>query len=221
LAFIRGASALTIVAGGNLGAPLTEVVVPLNVGDPLSYNFEADLVPDFSAGPILKHFVAGNIYRASQPWPQRIAEHFSVVNLTPALVPIENWHEEILTPGWEWYLPGAPGSDEWFPTGTILVTRDDQPWDSTVTPLANPQLLNVSFSPIGPGHVFGINKALLWVGDGDNTIWGDDLSELYVNVLEYPTPEPSSIALATIGLVGLAAYRLRRRKQERPRGLSS
>jgi len=142
LAFIRGASALTIVAGGNLGAPLTEVVVPLNVGDPLSYNFEADLVPDFSAGPILKHFVAGNIYRASQPWPQRIAEHLSVVNLTPALVPIENWHEEIMTPGWEWYLPGAPGSNEWFPTGTILVTRDDQPWDSTVTPLANPQLLN-------------------------------------------------------------------------------
>jgi len=75
-----------------------------------------------------------------------------------------------------------------------------------------PAIVKRSFSPIKPGHVFGINKALLWVGDGDNTIWGDDLSELYVNVLEYPTPEPSSIALATVGLVGLAAYRLRRRK---------
>jgi MYXO-CTERM domain-containing protein len=111
-----------------------------------------------------------------------------------------------------WVLPGDPNFPGLFPDGQTLITRDGQPWDSTIVPIGNPLILNIDFEPIDPGHILDVHKALLWVGNGTNTIWGDEPSETFIEVREYPTPEPGSLALAALGAALLALWR----KQHHP-----
>lgn len=189
--------------------------------------FEANLTFDPVAPPFEKHFDtprqstgAPIQLDADQLLPFPVWEFYAVEEFgfippdtTVPGQPISDWHEEILTPGWEWVLPG----DSRFPDLLVdesLITRDGEPWEWKHIPMpgggTDPSMLWVEFPPIEPGHVLDIHKALVWTGTEGNRFWGDDAGETFIQVIEYPTPEPAS--LAVLGLSGLALLRRQRRR---------
>lgn len=206
------------VTGGNFGAPTTVINVPYGPGAGNSvYSVGERIIFDPTAGLLEKHFASPH-NQSGQPLPidaasatpLLISEEFTIVNQgTPTPRTVSDWHEAILTKGWTWYLPTDPGSSAWFPEGTTLIDRDLQPWNSSVVPTSNPLLLNIDFDPITPGHFLSVHKALLWVGNGANTVWGDDPDETFIEVREYPTPEPGTIVLSAVGAVLLLLGRVR------------
>ncbi|MEM9352760.1 MAG: PEP-CTERM sorting domain-containing protein [Planctomycetota bacterium] len=200
--------------------------------DLLTYNFEADLIFSPFLPPMTKFFPAPYrpdptggtspiVLDPAQPLPFPVWEDFHLVPGTPggppSSGPVSDWHEEILTPGWEWVRPddprvlaGEPGFDGLFPAGQTLITRNGQPWDSQPIPHPggpDPTKIWEKFPPIFPGETLDIHKALLWVGTPDNEIWGDGVDnagntiiEEGIVVLEYPTPEPGTFSLLALGV---------------------
>ncbi|MEM8784160.1 MAG: hypothetical protein AAGE65_15095 [Planctomycetota bacterium] len=224
---MSGAAGTTVRSGFNLslptGPPITVEYTPQGLWD-----LDVDLIFDPGAGPMLKWFETPTnpvttdpiLLDAQQPFPQPIWEDFYVIPGppgTPPGYPVSDWHEEILTPGWEWVLPGDARFPSLFPPGQSLVTRNGQPWPWDPQPHPggpDPTMLWIEFPPIDPGHVFDIHKALLWVGTPDNRVWGDfvdndgfTIDESLIEVIEYPTPEPASAGLIALGALAL----LRRR----------
>ncbi len=218
---------VSVTSGFNLAGPSTTVPVDYDSVNG-HWHLQADLVFDHAAGPMGKVFrsptqVTGApiLLDAFQPFPQPLWEEFFLVQGfpggPPSSRPVSDWHEEILTPGWEWVLPGDARFPNLFPPGESLITRDGQPWQWQHQPHPggpDPTKLWVEFPPIDPGHVLDVHKALLWVGTPDNRVWGDGtrndgtvIDESSIRVREYPTPEP-----ATLGLVALGAVALLRRR---------
>jgi len=203
-----------LIAGNNLGvAPSGPITVPWDSTN-LNWVLNMDLVFDPSAGPMTKLFqspmgpTGGPIQLdATQPFPQPVWENFF---LDPdRSLPVSDWHEHVLTPGWEWVID---------PSGVLITINGDPiPWkhqpmpDGTVTP---PHMLWVEFDPIPPGNILDVHKQLLWVGTPGNRIWGDgvddagnSVDERFIEVLEYPTPEPGSLAIFGLGVLALARRR--------------
>jgi hypothetical protein len=187
--------------------------------------FQASLLFEPTAPPMIKDFKSPQnptgapiLLDAAQPLPILVSEFFSIVG---SGIPfggqeVSDWHERILTPGWQWVLPGDPNFPGLFPQGTSLITRDGFPWPSVpIGPAGDPTAVNVGFPPIEPGHVLDIHKALLWVGTPTQRIWGDDPTEAFIRVHEYPTPEPSSFVLGAVGLAALGFMHLRKRNRNR------
>lgn len=111
-------------------------------------------------------------------------------------LPWMDWHEEILTPGWEWAPPSvlfangvpAPGlSISYIPGNT---TQGGS--------------IHFDFSSLAPGTKVDIRKQLQYVGGADGTAFFGT-----VQIAEYPTPEPASVGLLALG--SLLALRRRRR----------
>lgn len=200
-----------ITSGYNLSAPATSLDVPWS-GD--HWMFASGLIFDPTAGPMTKRFDtprhptgAPILLDAQQPFPQPIDEQWDLI--PGASQPVWDWHEEILTPGWEWRLR----------TDASLITRNGQPWPWTPIPMPvpDPTKIWVEFQPIFPGEMLDIHKYLIWVGTPGNRIWGDGfddaglpVDEGGIIVIEYPTPEPATAAL--LGLAGaVTLVRSRRR----------
>jgi hypothetical protein len=214
----KPALAQPIVAGGNFSVPLTFRDVPYQSGA-VNYEVNERIILDPSAAPIIKRFASPSdqsgpiLLTAGQSPPLVIAENFSLLTDGPPTPKrVTDWHEGLLTKGWLWVLPGDPNFPELFPQGQTLITRDGEPWASNVLPGTNPLLLNIVFDPIEPGHILDVHKALLWVGNGEDTIWGDEPEEDVIEIAEYPTPEPGTMVLAALGagVAGLAWRRSRR-----------
>lgn len=200
-----------LTSGYDLAKPPTTIDVPWGTG---SWSIMSGLIFDPTAGPMIKLFdtprqVTGApvLLDAQQPFPQRIDEQWDLV--PGASKPVSDWHEQVLTPGWEWMLV----------TSASLITRNGQPWPwkPIATPVVDPAVISVEFEPILPGEVLDIHKALLWVGTPGNRIWGDGMDdsgalvdEGIIRVLEYPTPEPASALL--LGLGGTIALARSRRR---------
>ncbi len=170
-------------------------------GTPITKFFETPLYPNGEPVQI----------SALQPLPFTIWENFQLFPGTTDIA-VTDWHEQIVTPGWEWVLPGDPRFPGLFPANDSLITRDGLPWPSTVIPSMDPTQLSVEFPPIGPGHVLDVHKALLWVGTETQQDWTGGPNQAGIVVIEYPTPEPSSFLLAAFGLAGLWAWARRRRR---------
>ena len=153
---------------------------------------------------------------AQQPFPQPLWEEFLIVEGPP----VADWHEEILTDGWEWVLPGDPRIPDPIPNpfqaNESLITKNGQPWPSTPTPMSDPSKLWVDFPPIQKGEVLDVHKALLWTGTPGNRAWGDGvlddgtaIDESFIRVIEYPTPEPGSATLLALGALLMLLVRRR------------
>lgn len=217
----------TVTAGANLLIDFNEEVpVPYN-GFAGEWVLDVNLIHDPGAGPMFKIFespITDTNTRiqldAEQPFPQRVTENFYLPpTLAPILtVPVADWHEEIVTPGWEFVIPeDSANFPRLFPPNASLITKNGNPhpWDFIGSPQVDDiTRLDVMFPPIAAGNTLDIHKALLWVGTPGNRIWGDDmlddgtfLDESTIRVWGYPTvPEPSAICLVGIAIcVGVAS----------------
>jgi hypothetical protein len=213
------AKAVGVTSGYNLLADGPVISVPSATLPGTGYQVDLDLTFDPAAGPMTKNFdtpryVTGQPVSliGSQPLPFLVTENF---NLVGGRALVSDWHEQIVTPGWVWVTPGqsVPGFPNLFPEGQSLITRNAQSWPSTpIGGSSDPARIDVQFAPIPSGNILDVHKALMWVGvTGANDIWGDGPNETTITVLEYPTPEPSSIVLAGLGLVSLFVARRRGR----------
>ncbi len=131
----------------------------------------------------------GSVWKAG-PFP---INEFVVVQ---GNLPWTDWHEEIVTPGWNW--------------GPAFITVNGQPPPGMVHNIVNQDWPNRggkvwwTFNPLPPGTVITISKDLWWVGNPN--VQGDTFSG-YITINEYPTPEPTTLALLVLG--GLAMIRRR------------
>ena len=105
-------------------------------------------------------------------------------------LPWEDWHEVILTPGWEWVGGSISGS-----FGTIGGFLD--PTSTTIW---------FDFPSTPPGQVVDITKKIRWLGPGQ---WVAS-QHGPIEVIEYPTPEPTSLALLGIGTLLITRRRTNR-----------
>lgn len=216
-----------VTAGANMDIDFNQEIAVGYSGFVGSYFLGMDLIHDPGAGPMVKLFeapVTDTLDRilldATLPNPQPIQEEISVLAPGPdglVSVAVSDWHEHIMTDGFEWVLPGDDRFPALFPVGTSLITRNGEPhpWQFSPTPADHgPDALWVEFPPVQPGEILDVHKALLWVGTPGNRIWGDDVlddgtavDESVIRVWEYPTPEPSSGSLLALGALVLIMLR--------------
>lgn len=174
------------------------------------------LIADPTAPPMSKRFLtprdseSNDQFLNLQPgWTSPVWEYYFASDGTgplgrdiPVSLPITDWHEHILEPGWEWVVPSPESSDP------ALITNDGLPWDwefIDAEPTSIATWLSVQFAAIEPGVPFVIHKQLRWSGTSENSVWGDRMLddgstylEGYISVIEYPSvvPEPTTTSLA-------------------------
>jgi len=112
-----------------------------------------------------------------------------------------DWHEQILTPGWEW-----------LPASSLLANSLPAPGLTVSTTPGTSSLggsIDYTFGTLGPGTVIDIYKSLVYSGTGlpapTPPFFGS------IRVAEYPTPEPATLSLLALGGVAL----LRRSRKTR------
>ncbi len=128
-----------------------------------------------------------------------VAQPGQVFTLSESLVvagnlPWSDWHEEILTPGWEW-LPPSLVLANGVPATNLAATY--------LPPTATAGgVVSFTFDPLAPGTLVDIRKQLEYVGVPGTVYIGP------LDIAQYPTPEPGTLAL--LSLAGLAVLRRRR-----------
>src|SRR5262245_41340664 len=113
----NGQTSASATAGPNLGAAPSQPPIEVDWNSlvtPGNWTLQVDLIVNPNAGPMIKHFESPRgptggpiLLDAQQPFPQVLWEDFLILPVPgTAGVPVRDWHEEIVTPGWEWVVPG-------------------------------------------------------------------------------------------------------------------
>ncbi|MBI4578311.1 MAG: PEP-CTERM sorting domain-containing protein [Planctomycetes bacterium] len=161
---------------GNAASPQTVVLDPN--GPPWRKHLTDPLGGPFTAAPFQPFYLHESlVIGPTQPWT--------------------DWHEKILTPGWEWVVP-TPTPPMFFANGVPA------PGLSTVYTPGSPggSTLDFYFNSLPPGTKIEIRKLLQYTDATGVAFQG------VVEIEEYPTPEPASIGLLALG--GIALLRRRR-----------
>ena len=124
-----------------------------------------------------------------------------------------DWHEQILTPGWDWVVPpvGAPKFTNESAGGVDLAAPPNNPPTHTAPTATQGGQLDFSFAPLTPGTRIDIDKQLVFQGSTPFT--GT------ITVREFPTipsqvvSEPASLILLVSGLASLGAVARQRHRQ--------
>jgi hypothetical protein len=103
-----------------------------------------------------------------------------------------DWHEQILTPGWEWVNGSFTAGGTSVPG--LIVDVNGANIDFYFNPIEIPLVFD---APL----VFQIVKEFKWMGSG--------APRYPIEIIEYPTPEPTTLGLLAVG--GLVMLRRRRR----------
>jgi hypothetical protein len=103
-----------------------------------------------------------------------------------------DWHEDILTPGWEWTTNVSFQANS-LPAPGLTVTHAP----GTLTQGGS---ISFDFNALPPGTAIDISKELVYLGTPGVVFTGR------IDIEQYPTPEPASL-----GLFALGALSLRRR----------
>ncbi len=106
-----------------------------------------------------------------------------------------DWHEHIITPGWDWVAPTALFANG-VPAGglTTVITPGSMTAGGSI---------DFTFNPLVPGTQVIIRKLLQYTSTSGTVFTGK------VDIAQYPTPEPASLGL--LGLGGLLLMRRRTR----------
>ena len=197
-----------IIAGDNPSGPTTLTTYP---GDISGFSVAESVSYDGASGAWHKELINGGNQILSG---QQVPLDEQITNAGPRAW--TEWHEEVLA-----NPPDPQFPDFLFTAGSLGVSRNGVPLiagvDYTLVPTtANPALgvtpggdwvaLSIFFGPgalIQPGDTLGITKNIFEVF-GDGNVWDSGEGAL---LAEHPAvPEPSSLALAAFGLIGLAWY---------------
>lgn len=139
----------------------------------------------------VKTFTAPN----GQPFTAVPGQTFTLQELL-VIAPTQSWtdwHEHILTPGWDWVAPTVFMANFATPPGMTTV--------HTPGTMTTGGALDFYFNPLVPGTLLDIRKTLMYVGQPGVVFTGT------LQIAEYPTPEPATLAM--LGLGGLAALKRR------------
>jgi hypothetical protein len=211
LAIAATATAQITSGPGGPATPVISIPVPQ---DPLSgqFNFGSPASPV----PVSYATGAGSFEKVLKPNPDQnndgvvdatdFSQFLSTTHTLSEFLQVgpgpswTDWHENILTPGWDWgnvsiVTPGVVG-----PTNLVINQ-------------AGPSV-DFFFDPLPPGTNVLIRKQLHFSGQPNTTMQADFLAGNYeIRVAEYPTsvPEPTALPLVGLALAGFAMVRLRRR----------
>lgn len=106
----------------------------------------------------------------------------------------EDWHEHILTPGWEWVQPTVFFANFAPPAGLNTVVTPGTPTTGGK--------IDFTFNPLVPGTLIDIRKTLQYNGPAGTVFTGK------IDIAQFPTPEPGSLLM----LVGGSLLVLKRRR---------
>ncbi len=152
------------------------------VGTPLN---PIPVVRDPNGPKWIKHFTDANGLIPVFPG-QSFAVHESLL-VAPTL-PWTDWHEEILTPDWDW-----------SPQLQIMVNGGGPPVNLVVvnTPgnVNQGGILSLYFDALPPGTQIDIRKELIYTGTSAG------IAIPSIDIAQYPTPEPASLGLLILGSV--------------------
>lgn len=203
------------ITSGPGGSPVPPVIVPVPQ-DPMSYEFDFGSPPnrvqvDYATG-------AGAFEKWLTPDPDQNADgtvdmlDLNLFLAQPILTLNEyltvgaggpawtDWHEEILTPDWQW--------------GVVSISTPGAVGPANLTINQSGPKVDFYFDPLVPGTDVDIRKELFFNGTFTPQMASDFLSGHFaIRVAEYPTsvPEPVALPLVGLALCGAAMVRLRRR----------
>lgn len=159
-----------------------EVVAPTGGPIPVALN---------PAGPQwIKKFELGGL--VAGPGQQFTVHEFLQV---AGNLPWQDWHEQVLTPGWDW-SPNSVILANGLPAAGLTVSTT-----AGVVPTGGS--IDYTFNSLAPGTLVDIRKILVYTGGATGVPFQGT-----VTIAEYPTPEP-----ATLGLLSLASVAMLRRNR--------
>jgi PEP-CTERM motif len=154
-----------------------------------------EVILDPAAGPWIKNlrgFNGGNVVADDTGFTAPSGYQKEEWLVIGGNTPWTDWHEEVLTPGWN--IGAQIDINGGQPVPGLVVDLMFTDWPNTGGAVW------MDFDPLPPGTLVHLTKQLSWVGDPQVN---GNLFNGVIQIAEYPTPEPATIALMGLGVLAL------------------